>query len=209
MSVTAHPVFARLYSRVFAPGFTRLGGDQLRRRTLAGLGGMVVEIGAGDGANFTHYPDAVTRLVAVEPEPWLRRHAEARAGERVEVVAGTGESLPLADGEADAVVSTLVLCSVADEGTVLAEARRVLRPGGELRFLEHVQDHEPGPLRHLQRGLDATVWPHLFGGCHCGRDTVGAIEAAGFEVADVDRFCFPPGSRSPVSPAVLGRAVAR
>lgn len=168
-----------------------------------------MEIGPGDGANFGHYPDAVTRLVAVEPEPWLRRQAVARAGQRVEVVAGTGEALPLADAEADAVVSTLVLCSVADEGTVLAEARRVLRPGGELRFLEHVQDHEPGLLRRLQHGLDATVWPHLFGGCHCGRDTVAAIEAAGFEVVEVDRFCVPPGSRSPVSPAVLGRAVAR
>ncbi|HET8561108.1 MAG TPA: class I SAM-dependent methyltransferase [Marmoricola sp.] len=209
MPATGHPVFARFYSRVAEPCFARFGGDHLRRRALAGLSGTVVEIGPGDGANFPLYPAEVTRLVAVEPEPWLREQAETRAAARVEVVAGTAETLPLDDGEADALVSTLVLCSVADQGAVLAEARRVLRPGGELRFLEHVQAHDPGLLRRLQRGLDATVWPRLFGGCHCGRDTVGAIEAAGFDVVEVDRFLFPPGSRSPVSPSVLGRAVAR
>ena len=114
--------------------------------------------------------------------------------------------LPVGDGEADAVVFSLVLCSV-DQAAALAEARRVLRPGGEVRFLEHVRAHEPGFGRRVQRVLDATVWPRLFGGCHTSRDTVGAIEAAGFTVTELERFSIPDGARGPSSAAVLGRAV--
>lgn len=209
MLASHHPVFARFYARVAEPLFGRFGGDDLRRRALEGLSGTVVEVGPGDGANFAFYPPAVTAVVAVEPEPWLRQEAQRRADARTTVVAGTAEALPLGAGEADAVVSTLVLCSVPDQAAALAGIRRALRPGGELRFLEHVQAHRPGTLRRLQQGLDATVWPRLFGGCHCGRDTVAALEEAGFEVVEVERMVFPPGSRSPVSPMVLGRAVAR
>jgi ubiquinone/menaquinone biosynthesis C-methylase UbiE len=202
-----HPVFARLYTRLIAPSLARQGGDDLRRRLLSGLSGAVVEVGAGDGANFPHYPGSVARVVAVEPEPHLRELAAARADERVLLRDAVAADLPVRDGEADAVVFCLVLCSVEDQSVALAEARRVLRPGGEVRFLEHVQDAEPGAVRRLQGVLDATVWPRLCGGCHLGRDTEGAIERAGLEVVEIDRFGFPEGARGPSSSMILGRAV--
>jgi ubiquinone/menaquinone biosynthesis C-methylase UbiE len=200
-----NPLFARFYSRVVVPGLSRRGGEELRRRNLEGLKGTVVEVGAGDGANFAHYPDEVDRIVAVEPESYLRERAASHADERVELRAAVADRLPLGDGEADAVVFTLVLCTV-DPGPALAEARRVLRPGGEIRFFEHVQA-PPGGVRRLQRLLDATVWPRVAGGCHLGRDTVAVIETAGFTVTGLERFTFPEGSRGPASAVVLGRAV--
>jgi ubiquinone/menaquinone biosynthesis C-methylase UbiE len=202
----SHPLFARVYSRLIGPSIARSGGEELRRRTLAGLSGTVVEVGAGDGANFALYPDEVERIVAVEPEPFLRGRAAGRADERVELRDAVAEDLPVADGEADAVVFTLVLCSVAQEAA-LAEARRVLRPGGELRFLEHVQAPEPGAVRTAQRLLDATVWPLLFGGCHSGRDTARAIEEAGFTMTELERLTFPEGARGPDSAVIRGSAV--
>ncbi len=202
-----HPLFARLYRRLIAPSLARQGGDELRRRLLSGLSGTVVEVGAGDGANFAHYPDTVSSIVAVEPEPHLREHAAVQADERVVLRDDVAAHLPVGDGGADAVVFCLVLCSVDDQATALAEAHRVLRPGGELRFLEHVQDPEPGAVRRLQGALDATVWPRLCGGCHLGRDTAGAIEHAGFRIAEIDRFSFPDGARGPSSSVILGSAV--
>ena len=202
-----HPLFSRFYSRFVVPTMAKHGGEELRRRTLAGLKGTVVEVGAGDGANFTLYPDEVERIVAVEPEPFLRERATGHADERVELRDAVASSLPVADGEADAVVFILVLCTV-DQRAALAEARRVLRPGGELRFLEHVQAHEPGPARRAQRVLDATVWPRLFGGCHVGRDTAGAITEAGFTITELERFTWPEGARGPQTPAIIGCAVA-
>ena len=200
-----HPIFARFYRRFVIPAMDRSGGTDLRRRALAGLAGTVVEVGAGDGVNFGLYPDEVARIVAVEPEPYLRERAALRSDERVELRDAVAGALPLGDGEADAVVFTFVLCSV-DQPAALAEARRVLRPGGELRFLEHVQAHDPGPVRSLQRALDATIWPRLFGGCHTGRDTAGAIERAGFTVTWIERFRFPEGSRGPEAAAIIGAA---
>jgi ubiquinone/menaquinone biosynthesis C-methylase UbiE len=202
-----HPLFSRFYSRFVVPTMAKHGGEDLRRRTLAGLKGTVVEVGAGDGANFTLYPDEVERIVAVEPEPFLRERATGHADERVELRDAVASSLPVGDGEADAVVFTLVLCTV-DQQAALAEARRVLRPGGELHFLEHVRAHEPGPARRVQRVLDATVWPRLFGGCHVARDTAGAITDAGFTVTELERFTWPEGARGPQTPAIIGCAVA-
>jgi ubiquinone/menaquinone biosynthesis C-methylase UbiE len=201
-----HPVFARFYSRFVVPGIDRRGGTELRRRNLAGLTGTVIEVGAGDGANFGLYPDTVERIVALEPEPYLRERAARHADERVELREETAEDLPLDDGEADAVVFSLVLCSV-DQDAALAQARRVLRSGGELRFLEHVQAPEPGAMRRVQRVLDATFWPHLFGGCHTGRDTVGAIERAGFTIVELERLTFPEGSRAPEAASIIGTAI--
>jgi ubiquinone/menaquinone biosynthesis C-methylase UbiE len=201
-----HPLFARLYNRVLVPSFARMGGDDVRRRLLAGLKGTVVEVGCGDGANFEHYPGEVSRIVAVEPEAYLREKASVHTDERVELRDAVATRLPVADGEADAVVFSLVLCSV-DQAGALAEARRVLRPGGELRFLEHVQAPEPGFTRRTQQVLDATVWPRLFGGCHVSRDTVAAIGSAGFTITELERFSIPEGARGPSSAAVLGRAV--
>ena len=206
-SKVRNPLFARLYSRILVPALAKRGGEDLRRRTLAGLAGTVVEVGAGDGANFHLYPDEVERIVAVEPEPYLRERASGHADERVELRDAVADHLPLSDGEADAVVFVLVLCTV-DQDAALAEAHRVLRPGGELRFLEHVQAHDPGATRTVQRALDATVWPRLFGGCHVSRDTAAAIERAGFEITEIERFTFPEGSRGPESAAIMGRAVS-
>jgi ubiquinone/menaquinone biosynthesis C-methylase UbiE len=201
-----HPLFARFYSRFEAPAFARQGGDDLRRRVLDGLKGTVVEVGAGDGANFPHYPDEVARIVAVEPQAYLREKASSHTDERVSLRDAVATRLPVRDGEADAVVFTFVLCSV-DQASALAEARRVLRPGGELRFLEHVRDPEPGMNRRMQRVLDLTVWPRLFGGCHASRDTAAAIEEAGFTFTEIERFKVPEQARGPSSPAILGRAV--
>jgi ubiquinone/menaquinone biosynthesis C-methylase UbiE len=180
-------LFARAWPRV-ATSCDRRGADRHRTRLLAGMSGRVVEVGAGDGRNFARYPAAVSEIVAVEPEPRLRALAEQAADNRARVLDGTAEGLPLDDGEADAVVMSLVLCTVPDQAKALAEARRVLRPGGELRFYEHVVGR--GARRAVQRALDATVYPPLAGGCHLSRDTVAAIGAAGFTVGAVDRFSF-------------------
>ncbi|WP_298460258.1 class I SAM-dependent methyltransferase [uncultured Cellulomonas sp.] len=201
-------MFARLYSRL-SPGMDRQGVAEHRQRLLAGLAGRVVEVGAGDGLNFARYPPTVSTVLALEPEPYLRRRAGERAVEApvpVDVVDAAGENIPAADGSVDAVVASLVLCSVRHQDVVLAEMWRVLRPGGELRFYEHVAAPDGGRLRTVQRVVDATVWPHLVGGCHTGRATEAAISAAGFVIDDVDRFHFPPGQASPAAPHVLGWA---
>jgi ubiquinone/menaquinone biosynthesis C-methylase UbiE len=208
--IKPHPLFARFYSTLAGPALLKAGVTEHRRRLLAGLSGDVIEIGAGNGLNFPHYPAEVKRLVAVEPEPNLRRLAEKEAGRApVPVVVETAraERLPFPDASFDAAVACLVLCSVADAGAALAELRRVLRPGGQLRFFEHVRAGSPG-TRRVQRALDATVWPRLMGGCHTGRDTLAAIVAAGFTVAGVDRFDFPETRiPAPAAPHILGTAV--
>lgn len=132
---------------------------------------------------------------------------ETPNGTRIEVVGGVAERLPLPDASCDAVVASLVLCSVADQQAAFAEFQRVLRPGGELRFLEHVRSL--GRFAAMgQRALDATVWPRLGAGCHCSRDTGEAVAAAGFEVRCLSRFRFPPWSffPQPSAPHVLGNA---
>jgi ubiquinone/menaquinone biosynthesis C-methylase UbiE len=183
-----HPLFARVYER-FSVREEGRGQAENRDRVLAGLEGRVVEVGAGNGLNFAHYPVGVTEVVAVEPEPFLRERAAERAATApvpVRVVHGTAEALPLADGSVDAVVVSLVLCSVADQGVALAEARRVLRPGGELRFYEHVISHRPAKAA-FQRVFTVTVWKRIAAGCHMDRDTGAAIEAAGFVVESSER----------------------
>lgn len=176
-----HPLFARFYTHVLArnePAELRAYRDEL----LAGLSGRVVEVGAGSGANFPHYPAEVTEVVAVEPESYLREQAvtaAVQAGIRVTVLDGIADALPLEDASCDAAVACLVLCSVPDQASALAELRRVLKPGGELRFYEHVRGTTPRMTR-WQHVADRTFWPHLFGGCHTARETVRAIEAAGF-----------------------------
>ena len=204
---TAHPVFARIYARV-RPQLDEQGVAGHRQRLLDGLAGQVLEVGAGDGGNFAHYPADVTHVVAIEPEPYLRAKAERQAAlakVRVEVVNGTAERLPLGDDAVDAVVASLVLCSVPDQAVALAEAFRVLRPGGELRFYEHVAA-ESGRMGSVQKVLDATIYPWLSGGCHLHRDTESAITAAGFTITALDHFNFPASGPNPAAPHILGRA---
>jgi SAM-dependent methyltransferase len=201
-----HPLFARLYASQSHKAEAK-GIAEQRERLLAGLSGTVVEVGAGNGLNFAHYPATVEKVVAVEPEPYLRAHAEAaatRADVPVEVVDGVAESLPLRDGAFGAGVASLVLCSVADPALALRELFRVIRPGGELRFNEHVVSERRG-VAGLQRGLDL-VWPHFAGGCHLGRDTGALLAAAGFEVERVERFTFGIPPLDPPKPHILGRA---
>jgi ubiquinone/menaquinone biosynthesis C-methylase UbiE len=206
----SHPLFARFYAWM-APRMEAGGFGEHRAALLDGLAGEVIEVGAGTGLNFPRYPQAVSRVLAVEPEPHLRAAAETEAGRApvpVEVVDGWADDLPAGDAAFDAAVTSLVLCSVPDQGRALAEVRRVLRPGGELRFLEHVRA-DGTALARTQRALDATVWPRLGAGCHLARDTVAAIEDAGFTIARLDRFRFPDARISlPASPHVLGIATA-
>jgi ubiquinone/menaquinone biosynthesis C-methylase UbiE len=202
-----HPIFARIYERL-SRKTEAAGIAEHRDDLLAGLSGRVVEVGAGNGLNFAHYPPAVTEVVAVEPEPFLRgRAAEAAAAASVtvKVVDGTAAALPFEDGSCDAGVVSLVLCSVPDQAAALTELHRVVRPRGELRFYEHVLADTPWHAR-VQRFLDHTIWPHVSGGCHASRNTLAAIEAAGFGVEASQRFKFRLMPGIPTSPHILGSA---
>jgi ubiquinone/menaquinone biosynthesis C-methylase UbiE len=208
-----HPVFARVYAKCAGPSLERAGIGVHRDRLLAGLSGDVIEVGAGNGLNFTHYPPEVKRVAAVEPEPDLRALAERAARSAsvpvpVEVVEGRAEALPFPDGSFDAAVACLVLCSVADQSAALREIDRVLRPGGTLRFFEHIRSDGAG-MRGVQRALDATIWPLLAGGCHTARDTAAAIVAAGFMVTELDCFEFPETRIPlPIQTHILGTAIS-
>ncbi|GAA2444885.1 class I SAM-dependent methyltransferase [Actinomadura vinacea] len=203
-----HPVFARFYPRLDA-ATARLGGDAHRDELLAGASGRVLELGAGHGANFPHYPGGVSEVVAVEPEPALRARAVAAAAQApvpVAVRAGVAERLDLPDGSFDAAVVSLVLCSVRNPVRALAELRRVLRPGGELRYYEHVRGVTHGMVRY-QKYADV-VWPYLAAGCHVCRPTDEWIASCGFTVRRERRFDFPPSRvPNPAAPHVIGLAV--
>lgn len=204
-----HPVFARFYARL-SVCMEGSGTGPQRQRLLTGLTGSVLEVGAGNGLNFSHYPGSVSRVLAIEPEPHLRALAErnaATAAAEITVADGTAEHLPGGDGQYDAVVATLMLCSVRSPAAALSEMRRVLRPGGELRFMEHVSAETRG-YRRIQRIADATCWPACFGGCHAGRDPLAAIAAAGFRVRELTRYRLPDSRFPwPTAPHALGIAV--
>jgi len=205
-----HPFFARFYLRMASSRKAR-GEDEHRRRLLEGLTGRVIEVGSGNGLNFPFYPDTVSEVVAVEPELLLREAATKNATEAsvpVNVIDAVSGRLPVDDESFDAGIASLVLCSVPDQERALAEFHRVIRPGGELRFYEHVVAHQPMSAR-LQRLADATFWPRVGGGCHMGRDTGAAIERAGFDVEESKRFSFTPGAPVPPLPHILGVARRR
>lgn len=204
-----HPIFARFYARL-SSRMDEDGVADRREQLLSGLSGRVIEIGAGNGLNFTHYPAEVTSVLAIEPEPHLRALAQRQAERAVvpvEVVDGLADDLPTANASFDAAVASLVLCSVPDQRSALSEVRRAIKPGGGLRFFEHVQA-DSASLRRIQRLLDLTVWPFVAGGCHAGRDTLAAIETAGFQIERLEMFRFPDITVAmPTSPHILGAAI--
>ncbi len=202
-----HPRFAKTFER-FGPRIDKAGGAKHREELLAGLSGRVIEVGAGSGLNFTRYPTSVTEVLAVEPEEYLRGVATKAAADApvpITVVDGTAGALPAPDGSFDAAVASLVLCSVGDVSKALAEMHRVVRPGGELRFYEHVRS-EHRVLGWMQRAVDV-IWPRVAGGCHTSRDTAEAIRSAGFEVDWIRAFTFRPMVlAAPAAPHIIGSA---
>jgi SAM-dependent methyltransferase len=181
---------------------------RLRRENLAGLSGRVLEVGAGTGTNFELYPETVTEVVAVEPERRLAVQAEqAAAAAPVRVTVSTDTVEQFADSEPfDAVVCSLVLCSVDDPDNVVRQLFSLLKPGGELRYFEHVASS--GARARLQKLADATVWPRIAGNCHAHRHTEQTIVEAGFQVSGARReWMMPAWVPVPTSEVAIGRAV--
>jgi SAM-dependent methyltransferase len=204
-----NPQFARAYIRCSERAEGR-GAAVHRRELVTPARGVVCEVGAGNGLAFAHYPAAVERVLAIEPEPTLRAEAVSAAASApvpVHVVAAEADRLPLPDTSTDAVVASLVLCSVPDLPSALGEIRRVLRPGGMLAFYEHVRSRVPG-LGLLEDAV-TPLWSRMAGGCHPNRDTVAAIRDAGFELRQVRRFGFSQQRAVPPTAHVLGFAVRR
>ena len=202
-----HPRFSRAYLRMSQTADQR-GAVEHRRQLLEGLSGRVIEVGAGHGRNFPHYPATVTDVLAVEPDDTLRALAHATgktAPVAVQVVAGRAEDLPADDDSHDAIVFCLVLCTVTDPHAALIEAARVLRPGGQIRFLEHVRSAHR--LTALLEDAVTPLWSRLGGGCHPNRDTAMTITAAGFEIQQIDRFGFAMAALAPAAAHILGIAV--
>jgi SAM-dependent methyltransferase len=202
-----HPIFARFY-QLTARSAEKAGAAQHRETLLADLHGRVAEIGAGNGLNFAHYPGTVSEVVAVEPEPYLRARATdaaLRSAVRVSVLHGTADEIPLPDASVDAAVASLVLCSVPDQSAALAELHRVIRPGGALRFYEHVAADDTKWIRRQERYDGAWSW--FAGGCHVTRHTEQAIAGAGFRIESCERFLFQPCVLAKLAaPHILGRA---
>jgi len=172
-------------------GMDRPGPDARWRRTLLGeLRGTVLEIGAGSGANFADLSPDI-RWIGLEPNSGLHQRLQRAAaawGHRGGVVEGVAERIPLADRSVDAVLGTLVLCSVADQPRALAEVMRVLRPGGRFVFLEHVAS-APGTWSRRVQALWAPI-SRLVDGCDPSRETWRTIQQAGFDHLELERFAF-------------------
>lgn len=166
-----------------------------KRALLTGLTGTVLEIGPGCGGNL-RYLESATRWIGVDPNPWFAPHVQAAprspsgAPASVHFVGGSGESLPLAGESVDAVLSTLVLCSVEDPTRVLTELSRILRPGGPLVLVEHV-GAPPGSWLRLFQGALTPLWSRLTDGCHLDRDLEPALERAGFPPGGLEALSLP------------------
>jgi ubiquinone/menaquinone biosynthesis C-methylase UbiE len=175
-----------------------------RAALLSGLDGIVYDVGAGTGANLRHFPP-LSQVTAVEPDPNMRKRLQAKVGSaagNVRVVDAGAEALPADDASVDAVVFTLVLCSVPDQAAALAETKRVLKPNGSLLFLEHVR----GTGAHATfQDMLRPVWSFAAQGCQLNRNTVAAISAAGFNVTVQDEFTVGP-AWLPINPMVMGTA---
>lgn len=198
-------VFAAIYDRISRRG-EKLTMGRLRSELVANARGRTLEIGAGTGANIPHYPDDIDELILAEPFEPMRRQLERKLGESrssARALEASAEALPLDDESVDTVVSTLVLCTVDFPDRALAEVARVLRPDGQLLYIEHVRSHSPRVARWQDR-LE-TPWRHFAAGCRCNRDTIASIAAAGFSTEHEDVQW--KGGAPIVAPLVIGRAV--
>jgi SAM-dependent methyltransferase len=198
--------FTATYDRCLK-GAEEAGLRETRRAALAEARGRTVDLGAGTGANLGLYPAAVSELVLAEPDPHMLKRLRVKVGEAgvdAEVVEAPAERLPFADASFDTAVFTLVLCTVPDPAAALAEAARVLRPGGRLLFVEHVRSPEDGLARWQDR-LERP-WHFVGDGCHCNRDTVATIEASPLTVERVECGELPKAPPL-VRPLVHGSAV--
>jgi SAM-dependent methyltransferase len=195
-------IFAALYDPM-SKGWEARHGAELKRKLLSNATGRVLEIGVGTGLSFAHYPPDV-ELVGVEPSAPMLRRARRRAAELgldVTLIQAPAEELPFESDTFDTAVSLAVLCTVGDPGRALTELRRVLRPGGRLVFLEHVRAEDPR-LAGWQDRLERP-WGWAACGCHPNRRTLETIEAAGFELAEIDHQDLPDIPRL-VRPNVIG-----
>jgi ubiquinone/menaquinone biosynthesis C-methylase UbiE len=200
--------WGRLYAAVYDQVTERLdrkGAAEHRERLVADADGDVLEVGAGTGRNLPHYRRA-TRVVAVEPDPEMRARAAktaTRAKVTVELIDGDARHLPFPAESFDTVVMSLVLCTIPDPAQALAEAHRVLRPGGTLRFYEHVRAEDPNLARWQDRL--ARPWRWIGRGCRANQETVDLIGEGAFKIRDLDRFSLP--AAPPLTrPHVLGVA---
>jgi len=178
-------IFARVYDYVLKP-FQWMGLANLRRQLVASARGRVLEIGAGTGLNFEHYPQGI-ELIALEPDAIMLKRAAERARDRgITLVEGTAEELPFPDNHFDSVVLSLVLCTVENPTEALREIRRVLRPGGKVFVLEHVR----APQRTLAgiQDLLTPIWRRVAGGCHLNRDTASTLAWEGYRITRSRRF---------------------
>jgi len=209
----------RIYDATWGRGFTacydrltkateEAGLREMRRQVLSAATGRTVDVGAGTGANLGLYPDTVTELVLAEPDAHMLRRLRPRTtslGKPVEILAAPAEKLPLEDESVDTVAFTLVLCTVPDPVAALAEASRVLRPGGRLLFLEHVRSGDPGSARWQDR-LEGP-WKFFADGCRCNRDTLATIEASGSLRLEDHEAAQMPKSPPIIRPLILGSAI--
>ena len=197
-------LFALTYDRQMGR-VDRAGLAVHRKELLTGATGRVLEIGSGPGINLPYYGSGVTSLTLTEPEPPMFRRLEKRAASHA---AGTtalrapAEDLPFEDDSFDVAVSTLVLCGVSDQPRALRELHRVLRPGGELLFIEHVRSDDPS-LARLQDRMNG--FNRFLVGCDCNRPTLRTIESAGFEVTKVEHTSLPNAPKF-VRPLIVGAA---
>ncbi len=200
-------LFAALYDRNFKIA-EEAGLRQMRRELLAAAGGRVLELGAGTGLNLDLYPDGVDELVMLEPDPHMAKRLRARTATSprpVSVSEAPAERLPFEDSSFDTAVSTLVLCTVLNPKRALDEVARVLKPGGQLLFLEHVRAENPRLARWQDRF--EKPWRFVGDGCHCNRDTVATIGSSPLRLGDVERGEFPKAPPI-VKPLVSGSARA-
>ena len=199
-------LFALTYDRQMAKTEkAQLGA--LRQSRLVAASGDVLEIGGGTGANLPFYRPEAGSLTITEPDTAMVRRLERRAREQAPqatILRAPAEDLPFEDGTFDTVVSTMVLCGVSDQPRALRQLRRVLRPGGQLLFIEHVRSGDPRLARHQDR----MNWMNqLVMRCDCNRPTLTSIEEAGFAASHVEQLTMPKAP-SFVSPLIAGRATA-